>query len=87
MIGQKGIELRLGQKVRYRSKSMIHPEATYVGEVIGVYKYFYEILGAPLVHTMTEKNCGMFGEPRPYRFCIPKYLDPMMERVGLIAED
>lgn len=86
MIGQKGIILQLGQKVHYKSKSMIHPEATYEGTVVGVYKYFYEVLGTPIKNTMYEKNDGIFGEPKPYRFCIPKYLDITRERVSVIKE-
>ncbi len=86
MLGQKGIELKLGQKIHYKSKSMQHPEATYEGEVIGVYKHFYEILGKPIKSTMHEKNTDFFGEVKPYKFCINKYLDVDMERVYIVAE-
>lgn len=86
MIGQKGIELQLGDIVRYKSKSMIHPEAVYEGEVIGVYKYFYEIYGKPLKHTMHEMNEGIYGDPIPYKFCINKYIDIDMERVAVVKE-
>ena len=81
MVGQKGIVLHLGDVVHYRSKSMIHPEATYEGVVVGVYKHFYEVLGTPLRNTMKLNNDWVYGVPKPYKFCINKYADTTMERV------
>ena len=62
MVGQKGIELHLGDKVHFKSKGMIHPEATYEGEVVGVYKYFFEVLGKPIKSTLSIRNEGIYGE-------------------------
>lgn len=86
MVGQKGIDLKIGQTVHYKSRSMQHPEATYEGIVIGCYKYFYEVMGKPLSKTMHEKNEGIYGEPKPYKFCISKYLDTSQERVMVIKD-
>ena len=81
MIGQKGIVLSLGDIVRYKSNSMIHPDAIYEGEVIGVYKYYYEVLGCPVRSTMKTDNEWLYGEPKPYRFCIPKYIDTRQDQI------
>ena len=86
MMGQKEIILKVGQKVHYKSKSMQHPEATYEGEVIGVYPHYYLVLGKPIKSTMHEKNTDYFGEIKPYKFCINKYLDADMERVHVVLE-
>ena len=86
MVGQKEITLEIGQKIHYKSKSMQHPEATYEGEVIGVYPHYYLILGRPIKSTMHEKNTDFLGEVKPYKFCINKYLDVDMERVHIVKE-
>jgi hypothetical protein len=86
MVGQKGIDLKIGQKIHYKSNSMIHPYATYDGEVVGVYKYFYEILGKPIKSSLHVSDESVFGEPRPYKFCISKYLDVDQERVTIVED-
>ena len=84
MIGQKGIQLNIGDKVQFRSKGMISPDAVYEGEVIGAYKYFYEVLGAPIKSTLKIRNDAAFDKPKPYKFCIPKYIDTRWERVRIV---
>ena len=85
-LGQKGIELNVGDKVRYRSLSMIHPEATYDGVVTEVHSTYYRVLGTPDRDTLNIKDGKSYwGPPTPYYFCIPKYLDETMDRVKVVG--
>ena len=87
MLGQNGIVLEVGQKIHYRNPSMPHPEATYEGIVEKEYPYFYQVLGTPIISTLSIKNKeALSGDPIPYRFCVPKYLDSRSERVYVVKE-
>ena len=89
MLGQKGIELNIGDKVHYKNiESMIHPEATYEGVVTEVHPTYYRVLGTPLRDTMNVKNKREFwGPATPYYFCIPKYIDADIERIHIVKEE
>ena len=79
--------LNIGDKVHYRSLSMIHPEATYEGIVTEEYKNYYRVLGTPLRHTINVNNKREFwGPATPYYFCIPKYIDVDCERVKIVND-
>ena len=85
-LGQKGIDLKIGQTIRYKSKSMQHPEATYEGVVVGCYPYLYEILGKPIPSTMYENEDRKYDEPKPYKFCIAKYVDINQEQIYIVKD-
>ena len=88
MLGQEGIQLRLGDIVHYRSASMIHPEAIYEGVVTEVHPRYYRVLGTPLRNTMCIKDKKEFwGAATPYYYCIPKYLDTTRERVRVVGNE
>ena len=89
MLGQKPLQLEVGQTIHYKNSSMPHPEATYEGVVVKEYPHFYTVLGSPIVSTMNFKDKDVLeGKPPiPYQFCIPKYLDTRNERVHIVKED
>lgn len=86
-LGQSGVILRVGDKIHYRSASMVHPEATYEGVITEVHPTYYRALGTPIRNTMNIKDRNEFwGTATPYYFCIPKYPDITMDRVKVISE-
>ena len=89
MVGQKGIVLNIGDKIYYKSNSMIRPGSIYEGEVIKCYNFFYVVLGKPIIKKTKKEidNEKIYGEPKPYRFCISKYLDTMNEHVYLFNKE
>ena len=87
MLGQKPLVLEVGDKIHYKSLSMIHPEATYEGVVTEVYPHYYRVLGAPIRDTLNIKDKKEFwGPATPYHFCIKKFLDTTMERVRVVQD-
>ena len=85
MLGQKGIELRVGDKIHYRNcESMIHPEATYEGVVTEIHPTYYRVYGTPIRNTMHETKNAFWGSAIPYFFCIPKYIDGAIERFSVV---
>jgi len=85
MLGQKGLELRVGDKVHYRNaNAMIHPEATYEGVITEVYSNYYRAYGTPIRDTMHEDKTSYWGPATPYYFSIPKYLDAVTERFSVV---
>jgi len=88
MLGQKPLILEVGDKVHYRNANMVHPEATYEGIVVEVYKHFYRVLGTPLRSTLNIQDKKEFwGPATPYYYCIPKYLDTTIERVKVVNDE
>ena len=86
IVGQKGINLEIGDRIRYRSASMIHPEATYDGVVTEVHPTYYRVYGTPDRNTINVNDKKEFwGPATPYYFCIPKYTDELMDRVKIIG--
>ena len=88
MLGQKGIELNVGDRVRYRSMSMIHPEAIYDGVVTEVHPTYYRVLGTPDRNTINAKDKKEFwGDATPYYYCIPRYLDETMDMIKAVEKE
>lgn len=88
IVGQKGIDLCVGDRIRYRSASMIHPEAIYDGVVTEIHPTYYRVLGTPDRNTINVKDKKEFwGEATPYYFCIPRYLDETMDRVKVVGSE
>lgn len=86
MLGQKGITLNVGDKVHFKSVSMIHPEATYEGVVTEVHPTYYRVYGTPIRSTMHENETSYWKAATPYYFCISKYLDSVTERFSVVDE-
>ena len=86
MLGQKGIELSIGDKIHYRNASMIHPEATYEGVVTEVHPTYYRVYGTPIRDTMHENAASYWKAATPYYFCISKYLDSVIDRFNVVNE-
>jgi len=85
MLGQKGLDLQVGDKVHYRNtNSMIHPEATYEGVITEVYSNYYRAYGTPIRDTMHEEKAAFWGPAVPYYFTIPKYLDIVTDRFNVV---
>jgi len=82
-VGQKGIDLYVGQKTRFKNPSMVHPEAVYEGVVMEVYPTYYRVFGTPIRDTMNEKDKSFWDSAVPYYYCIPKYLNEF-ERVHVV---
>ena len=87
MLGQKGIDLQVGDKVHYKNlNAMIHPEAIYEGIITEVHPTYYRAYGTPIRGTMHEDKKSFWGPATPYFFCIPKYLDEVTERFSVVDE-
>ena len=85
MLGQKGLELQVGDKVHYKNtNAMIHPEAIYEGVITEVHSNYYRAYGTPIRDTMHENNKSFWGPAIPYYFTIPKYLDIVTERFSVV---
>jgi len=87
MLGQKGIDLQIGNKVRYKNiNSMTHPEAVYEGIVTEKHDTYYRVYGTPIRSTMHENKKVFWKQATPYFFCIPKYINPTIERYSVVDE-
>lgn len=87
MVGQKGLDLQVGNLIRYKNKNaMIHPEAIYEGVVTEVYGNYFRVFGTPIRDTMHEDKKSFWGPAIPYYFCVPKYLDIITERFQVVDQ-
>ena len=85
MLGQKGLELHVGDKIHYKNvNAMIHPEAIYEGVITEVHSNYYRAYGTPIRDTMHEDKKVFWGPAVPYYFTIPKYLDIVIERFSVV---
>lgn len=65
---KKGYEFKIGQKVYFKRKSNMHPNATYVGKVINIFPHFVQIEGFPMEETMEYKI--IFENPKKCNYSI-----------------